>query len=50
MSTCFANSPDHTRIAYDVNGTGPVIMLLHGGGSFRKEWHTTGYVKRLKKK
>lgn len=48
MNTCFVLSPDGTRIAYDVNGTGPAIMLLHGGGSFRQEWHAAGYVERLK--
>jgi pimeloyl-ACP methyl ester carboxylesterase len=48
MNTCFVLSPDRTRIAYDVNGTGSAIMLLHGGGSFRQEWHTAGYVERLK--
>ncbi len=47
MNTCFSISPDRTRIAYDVIGTGPAIILLHGGGSFRQEWHTAGYVERL---
>ncbi len=49
MSTHFVISTDHTRIAYDVNGAGPAIMLLHGGGSFRQEWHDAGYVERLEK-
>ncbi len=47
MSTLFTISPDGTRIAYDRNGAGPAIMLLHGGGSRRQEWHEVGYVSRL---
>jgi len=49
MSTFFVNTPDNTRIAYDCNGSGPAVMLVHGGGSNRKEWHEAGYVERLKK-
>jgi pimeloyl-ACP methyl ester carboxylesterase len=48
MNTRFANSPDGTRVAYDLCGTGPAIMLLHGGGSTRQEWHEGGYVRRLR--
>jgi pimeloyl-ACP methyl ester carboxylesterase len=47
MNTKFATSPDHIRIAYDVSGAGTPIMLLHGGGRFRVEWHEGGYVTRL---
>ena len=43
----FATSRDSTRIAYDVTGTGPAVMLLHGGGQNRKSWHELGYVNRL---
>jgi len=50
MKTNFANSPDGTRVAYDRSGTGPVIILLHGGGSTRQEWHEAGYVRRLRDK
>jgi len=50
MKTNFANSPDGTRVAYDRSGTGPAIMLLHGGGSTRQEWHKAGYVSRLREK
>ena len=39
---------DGTRVAYDRCGTGPAIVLLHGGGSTRQEWHEAGYVKRLR--
>jgi pimeloyl-ACP methyl ester carboxylesterase len=47
MNTLFATSPDGTRIAYDRAGSGPAILLLHGGGGSRLEWHQAGYVQRL---
>jgi pimeloyl-ACP methyl ester carboxylesterase len=47
MSTCFTTSPDGVRIAYDVGGAGAPIVLLHGGGQTRQDWHTTGYVEHL---
>jgi pimeloyl-ACP methyl ester carboxylesterase len=40
-------SRDGTRIAYDISGTGPAVMLLHGGGQTRRVWHDGGYVARL---
>ncbi|HYE85612.1 MAG TPA: alpha/beta fold hydrolase, partial [Vicinamibacterales bacterium] len=42
-------SKDGTTIAFDVTGTGPVIILLHGGGMNRQSWHNAGYVARLAK-
>jgi pimeloyl-ACP methyl ester carboxylesterase len=47
IETRFVTSADGTRIAYDVNGTGPALMLLHGNGQTRKDWHDAGYVKEL---
>ncbi len=47
MKTSFAVSEDGIQIAYDVNGSGEPIILLHGGGQTRQEWHNTGYVERL---
>ena len=47
MRTNIAVSPDGTQVAYDLSGTGSAIMLLHGGGSTRGEWHEAGYVRRL---
>lgn len=45
----FATSPDGTRIAYDVTGSGPALMLLHGGGQTRTSWNERGYVEPLAK-
>lgn len=47
MRTQFATSPDGTRLAFDVTGNGPALMLLHGAGKTRKDWHKLGYVERL---
>jgi pimeloyl-ACP methyl ester carboxylesterase len=47
MDTLFATSPDGTRIAFERCGAGPVLILLHGGGSRRQEWRDAGYVERL---
>jgi len=41
---------DGTRIAYDVSGSGPALLLLHGGGQTRNSWAERGYVDRLAKK
>jgi pimeloyl-ACP methyl ester carboxylesterase len=46
-ATKFATSKDGTRIAYEVTGSGPAIMLLHGAGQSKQEWARTDYVKRL---
>jgi pimeloyl-ACP methyl ester carboxylesterase len=41
---------DGTKIAYEVSGSGPALLLLHGGGQSRKSWSERGYVDRLAKK
>ena len=48
MNTRYAISPDGTRVAHDLSGAGPAIILLHGGGGTRHEWHEAGYVRRLR--
>jgi len=48
MATLFSTSVDGARIAYDVTGRGPALMLLHGAGKTRRDWHKLGYVERLK--
>src|SRR5262245_57965998 len=46
--TLYAASTDGTRIAYDVSGEGPALVLLHGGFvQARSSWRETGYVSRL---
>ncbi|HNB54645.1 MAG TPA: alpha/beta hydrolase, partial [Anaerolineales bacterium] len=32
---------------YTVNGTGAPLILLHGGGQIKQDWHKLGYVTRL---
>lgn len=49
MNTLFVNTPDNVKIAYDCSGSGPAIILIHGGGSRRQDWHEAGYVERLQK-
>lgn len=41
---------DGTKIAYEVSGSGPALLLLHGGGQTRQSWAERGYVDRLNKK
>jgi pimeloyl-ACP methyl ester carboxylesterase len=46
--TQFARSDDGTRIAFDVSGEGPALILLHGGFvQTRRAWHDAGHVERL---
>jgi alpha-beta hydrolase superfamily lysophospholipase len=47
MNTRFATSHDSTRIAFDLTGAGTPLLLLHGGGGSRADWHENGYVARL---
>ena len=45
-----ATSPDGTKVAYEVTGSGPAILLVHGGGQTRRTWNQLGYVERLAKR
>lgn len=45
-----ATSKDGTKIAFDVNGTGPFLILLHGGGYAGRSWNDRGYLDKLKDK
>ncbi|MCP4544357.1 MAG: alpha/beta hydrolase [Chloroflexi bacterium] len=46
-STHFGTSTNGARIAYDVTGSGPALILLHGAGKTRQDWHKAGYVEQL---
>ncbi|MHA2251858.1 MAG: alpha/beta fold hydrolase, partial [Candidatus Kariarchaeaceae archaeon] len=48
VTTKFFLTPDDLKIAYDVEGEGPALILLHGGGQNRMSWHEMGYVTALK--
>ena len=47
MKPRFVETADGAQIAYDVTGSGPALMLLHGAGKERRDWHKLGYVERL---
>ena len=48
MKTIWTQSSDGLKIAYDIQGTGPPVVLLHGAGKTRADWHKTGYITRLR--
>ena len=43
-----ATARDGTKISYDVEGTGPALMLVHGGGQTGRSWRERGYVEKLR--
>ena len=43
----FVTSPDNVRTAYDIQGTGPALLLLPGFQEKRQIWHEVGYVEQL---
>ena len=47
MRTSYAISSDGIQVAYDRCGSGQAILLVHGGGGSRLDWHQAGYVERL---
>ncbi len=44
-----ATAADGTKIAFEVAGQGPTLVLVHGGGQTRRSWDQIGYVERLSK-
>ena len=48
--TQIATAADGTKIAFEVAGSGPPLLLVHGGGQTRKSWGQIGYVDRLSKR
>jgi pimeloyl-ACP methyl ester carboxylesterase len=44
-----ATAADGPRIAFEVAGQGPTLVLVHGGGQTRRTWNQVGYVDRLAK-
>ena len=44
----FATNPaDEVGIHYELHGSGPAMLLHHGGGSSLERWHDFGYVQAL---
>ncbi len=44
----YANN-DGVKIYYEVEGVGPTLVMLHGGGSDLKNWQDRGYAESLRK-
>ena len=45
----FATSSDGVRIAYEVHGTGPALLLLHGFSNDRRLWTKHGWIAHLQR-
>jgi pimeloyl-ACP methyl ester carboxylesterase len=43
-----ASAKDGTKLAYDMTGTGPFLVMLHGGGQSARSWADRDYVTKLK--
>jgi pimeloyl-ACP methyl ester carboxylesterase len=47
VGAMFATSSDGVRIAYEVHGTGPVLLLLHGFSNDRNLWTKHRWIEHL---
>jgi pimeloyl-ACP methyl ester carboxylesterase len=47
VGAMFATSSDGARIAYEVHGTGPTLLLLHGFSQERSLWTKHGWITHL---
>ncbi|MDX2266196.1 MAG: alpha/beta fold hydrolase [Hyphomicrobiales bacterium] len=45
--TCFVTAPDGVEIAYETEGEGPPLVLLHGLAGDRQTWRAFGLAERL---
>jgi pimeloyl-ACP methyl ester carboxylesterase len=43
-----ATAKDGTKLVYDTTGTGPFLVMLHGGGQAARSWADRDYVTKLK--
>ncbi len=43
-----ATAKDGTKLVYDMTGTGPFLVMLHGGGQSARSWADRDYVTKLK--
>jgi pimeloyl-ACP methyl ester carboxylesterase len=48
MSMRLVRTVDGVNLAYDVFGSGPALVMLHGGAQSSRAWHDAGYVARLR--
>jgi pimeloyl-ACP methyl ester carboxylesterase len=46
-TTRFVTSTDGVRIAYDIQGQGPALLMMHGFTNSRQDWHTLGWLAAL---
>jgi pimeloyl-ACP methyl ester carboxylesterase len=49
VKPAMTKSADGTVIAYEVSGSGPPLILVHGAGETRRSWQERGYMDPLRK-
>ncbi|MEM8861436.1 MAG: alpha/beta hydrolase, partial [Chloroflexota bacterium] len=49
METRTIVASDNIALNFDLIGSGPPLILLHGGGQSRQDWHRVGYTQKLAK-